>query len=162
MGPDSITRPPIAQMPAASAVSSMYPERRVSFPMTMRTDRAMSRRATKAMARPSRRATSGVIGGSFATPRIPSVPKSLRSCAGSCDGAFRLVTEVHELELYAKVFRANSLDARLQVVAVLAGDANLGLVNRALYLEFLVFDELRDFASRLDGDAFLHLDEQLG
>src|SRR5882762_1596920 len=130
--------------------------------MTMRAGRARSRRATNAIARPSRSATSGVIGGSLATPRIPSVPKSLRSCGRSLFWAFRLVTEVHELELDAEVFGANGLDARLQVVAVLAGDAHLCLVDRALHLEFLVLDELRDRTSRLDLDSFLHLDEHLG
>ena len=35
-GPDSITSTPIEQMPDAIACSSMYPERRVSLPITIR------------------------------------------------------------------------------------------------------------------------------
>src|SRR5690349_23201694 len=102
--------------------------------MTTRTERPGSRRATNAMARPRRSATSGVIGGSLATPRMPSVPKSLRSRDSGGADALRLVTEVHKLQLDAEVFAANGLDARLQVVLVLAGHAYQSFVDRRLHL----------------------------
>jgi hypothetical protein len=75
IGPQSITRPPIEQIPDAMAVSMRYPERRVSFPITIRGAWGRPRPATKVTARPRRNASSGVIGCSLATPRMPSVPK---------------------------------------------------------------------------------------
>src|SRR3954467_13037805 len=122
--------------------------------MTIRTERAGSRRATKAMARPRRSATSGVIGGSLATPRMPSVPKSFRCWGPAGAKDFRLVTEVHELQLDTKIGRTNRLDARLQIVPVFAGNADLGFMDRALNLDLLVLDELDDLARRLDGNPF--------
>src|SRR5882672_4565146 len=100
------------------------------------------------MARPSRNATSNIMGGSLATPRMPSVPKSLRITAALDLG--RLVTEIHELQLDAEVFGAHQLHARLQIVSVLAGDAHLGFVNRGLHLELLILDELDDLAGGFD------------
>src|SRR5882724_5522330 len=155
MGPESITRPPIEQMPEAIAVSSMYPDNRVSLPMTMRTERPGSRRATNAMALPSRSATSGVMGGSLATPRIPSVPNSLRSATETLSVDFRLITEVHELELDPEVVSADDLHASLQVVPVLSGHAHGVFVDAPLHLELLILDQLGDLSGRLDGNAFL-------
>src|SRR5579859_7849134 len=114
--------------------------------MTTRTERPGSRRATNAMARPRRSATSGVIGGSLATPRMPSVPKSFLSIGSALAVGFFLVTEVHELQLDPEVLAPHRLDAGLQVVLVFAGDAHLRILNRALHFEFLILDELRDLA----------------
>ena len=66
---------PMEQSPAVSALSIMYPESRVSLPITMRCLRAESRN-TWAAALPIRSAISEVMGSWFATPRTPSVPKS--------------------------------------------------------------------------------------
>ncbi len=77
-GPQRSTSTPMEQSPEASAVSSMYPESRVSLPMTMRC-RWLPRLIRYATARPSWSIISPVIGQTFATPRIPSVPKSLRA-----------------------------------------------------------------------------------
>jgi hypothetical protein len=86
----------MAQMPDAIAVSNMYPDKRVSLPMTTRTLWFFPRRATNATALPRRKAISGVIGGSFAAPRTPSVPKSLRVLllVGSAGVSFFLVVFV--------------------------------------------------------------------
>src|SRR5687767_6673036 len=78
-GPQSSTSPPMEQMPETRAFSSMYPEIRVSLPMRMRGTCLLPRPATKVTARPRLRASSGVIGCSLATPRMPSVPNSRRS-----------------------------------------------------------------------------------
>src|SRR5712692_7782506 len=62
-------------MPATIADSSSGPERRVSRPITSRarsTPRSAWSVATSS--RPTRKASSGVRGGSLATPRMPSVP----------------------------------------------------------------------------------------
>src|SRR5215469_2990406 len=76
-GPTSQTSTPIEQMPDSSAVSSMYPDSRVSLPMRILRRRLEEFRNTCASARPSFRAVSEVIGSRFATPRTPSVPNSL-------------------------------------------------------------------------------------
>jgi hypothetical protein len=65
-------------MPEAMAVSSMYPESRVSFPIRIRW-RCGERLLTCASARPRRSAHSDVMGSMFAIPRTPSVPKSRRA-----------------------------------------------------------------------------------
>jgi len=83
-GPISSTSTPIEVMPAARACSSMYPESRVSLPITTRC-RWLPLRIRKASARPSCIATSAVIGQTLAVPRTPSVPKSRgRLCASAC------------------------------------------------------------------------------
>ena len=74
-GPINSTSMPMEQSPEVRALSIMYPERRVSLPMTMRWRRDESRN-TWAAARPMRIAISLVMGSWFATPRTPSVPKS--------------------------------------------------------------------------------------
>src|SRR5258708_2387363 len=127
--------------------------------ITTRTERPGSRRATNAMARPRRSATSGVMGGSLATPRMPSVPKSFLSWGSALWFVFFLVTEVHEMQLDPEVIRAHRLNARLQVVFVLAGDAHLRVLDRALHLDFLILDELRDLAGGFDFDALFDFDE---
>src|SRR6516225_387626 len=76
-GPTSQTSTPIEQMPDSNAVSSMYPDRRVSLPMRILRRRPEEFRNTCASARPSFRAVSEVIGSRLATPRTPSVPNSL-------------------------------------------------------------------------------------
>ncbi len=79
IGPHKMTRPPMLQMPAAIACSIMYPERRVSLPMSTRGVCGLPRPATKVIARPSLSASSGVIAPWLARPRMPSVPKYFRS-----------------------------------------------------------------------------------
>src|SRR5215469_437086 len=76
-GPTSQTSTPIEQIPDSMAVSSMYPESRVSLPMRILRRRPEEFRNTCASARPSFRAVSEVIGSRLATPRTPSVPNSL-------------------------------------------------------------------------------------
>jgi len=68
---------PLATKPLVNAVSNMYPEMRVSFPMITRLWLAPDDLSTREMACPVFMAISGVMGYSFAFPRIPSVPKSL-------------------------------------------------------------------------------------
>src|SRR5256885_14061332 len=80
MGPTSKTSTPIEQRPDVSADSIMYPESRVSFPMTIRWRPGLVLN-TCAAARPSFKAISLVIGSTLATPLIPSVPKSRRITA---------------------------------------------------------------------------------
>src|SRR5579875_418145 len=78
-GPTNSTSAPTEQIPEASAVSSIYPERRVSLPTSTRRWRPPLRRKTWAKARPSRSAISDVIGYSLAMPRMPSVPNNRAS-----------------------------------------------------------------------------------
>src|SRR5690606_5573770 len=66
--PSSTTSTPSLASPAASAASSMGPDRRVSRPTAQR-----SPPSTRAAARPRARASSGVSS-ALATPRTPSVP----------------------------------------------------------------------------------------
>src|SRR5690606_14288270 len=66
--PSSTTSTPSLARPAASAASSMGPDRRVSRPTAQR-----SPPSTRAAARPRARASSGVSS-ALATPRTPSVP----------------------------------------------------------------------------------------
>ncbi len=63
-------------MPAATALSSIGPEMRVSRPMKMRLPGLPNFTAT---ARPKATASSGVSGATLAQPRMPSVPKSRES-----------------------------------------------------------------------------------
>src|SRR5436190_20497259 len=97
------------------------------------------------------------MGGSLATPRMPSVPKSLRTGAPPT-GLIRLVTEIHELQLDAEVFGSHCLDARLQVVSVLTADAHLVFVNGALHLELLILDDLVDLPVSFDIDSIFDFD----
>src|SRR6185369_12829492 len=60
---------------------------RVSFPMRMRGTWLLPRPATKVTARPRLRASSGVMGGWLAVPRMPSVPNSRRPFVSSCFAA---------------------------------------------------------------------------
>src|SRR3954465_8609252 len=76
-GPVSQTSAPIATMPDASADSNMYPDSRVSLPIAIRVGRPGWRNRA-AIAMPSRVTVALVIGSRFATPRIPSVPNSMR------------------------------------------------------------------------------------
>src|SRR6478736_4083199 len=85
-GPITRTSTPSEVIPATSAFSSMYPERRVSFPSTIlgRAPSGVLRgficANTYAAARPSFNAVSAVTGSTFATPRTPSVPKIFFAC----------------------------------------------------------------------------------
>ncbi len=87
--PAICTRPPPLVMPATSAASSMGPLRRVSRPITNRGCSPRCWASTAAAARPTCTANSAVSR-SPATPRMPSVPKSLPmvtppgSAAGLC------------------------------------------------------------------------------
>src|ERR1700722_7610271 len=140
IGPQSITRPPIAHTPLAIACSSMYPERRVSLPRTTRGAWLLPRPATNVTARPSCSASSGVIGCSLAIPRMPSVPKSVRvaTVATPLERGFffmgagprgTLVAEVHELELDAHIFLSHGGNGCLEVVLVLSRHAHLSVLN---------------------------------
>src|SRR5687767_11641323 len=75
-GPISITLTPAATKPASSAASNMYPDSRVSLPMSTVPPCGAS---TRAAALASRNAKSTVIGYSPTRPRMPSVPKYLRA-----------------------------------------------------------------------------------
>ena len=82
-GPIKRTSTPMDSTPAAIAFSSMYPDKRVSLPITIRCrprprDTGTRFLKTYAAARPSFRAVSAVTGSTLATPRTPSVPKSFR------------------------------------------------------------------------------------
>src|SRR5580704_15428674 len=156
IGPHSIARPPVAHTPLAMACSSMYPERRVSFPMRTRGTWLFPRPATNETARPSWSATSGVMGCSLATPRIPSVPKSFRAGVVFT----RSVSEVHELEIDPDVVLPQDLDGGLQVVLVLAAHAHLALLDGGLHLELGVLDDLHDCARLLDVDPVLDLHDE--
>src|SRR6185437_7890795 len=74
-GPISITFTPEATKPASRADSNMYPERRVSLPMSTVPPSGTSTRPA-ALARFSAKST--VIGCSPTLPRTPSVPKYFR------------------------------------------------------------------------------------
>src|ERR1044071_9354752 len=76
-GPVSQTSAPIATMPDASADSNMWPDSRVSLPIAIRVWRP-GWRSRAAIAMPSRVTVALVIGSRLATPRIPSVPNSVR------------------------------------------------------------------------------------
>ena len=56
----------------------------MSLPMRMRGTWLLPRPATKVTARPRDSASSGVMGGSLAVPRMPSVPKSRRPFVSFC------------------------------------------------------------------------------
>src|SRR3954454_19142910 len=73
--PPSSTSPPAAVTPADSAASSISPDSRVS--RMIRTCGAWSERSSCVAARP-RASASSAVRTSPATPRMPSVPKSLR------------------------------------------------------------------------------------
>src|SRR5580658_10538417 len=115
----------------------------------------LPRPATNVTARPSCSATSGVIGYSLATPRIPSVPKRCRAAegAGTLRWAVRFmgarrsrgsVTKIDELQLETKVVCAYRLNGCLQVVLVLSGHAHLALLNRRLHLELCFLEQRYD------------------
>src|SRR5215216_1235906 len=73
--PPSIASPPAAEMPAATAASSISPDSRVSRMTSTRGTAASTRRvAARASA-----SDSSAVRNSPATPRTPSVPKSLRA-----------------------------------------------------------------------------------
>src|SRR6187549_368535 len=74
-GPINMTLTPAATNPASSAASNMYPDRRLSLPMSTVPPLGASTRAA-ALAR--RKAKSTVSGNSPTRPRTPSVPKYLR------------------------------------------------------------------------------------
>src|SRR5437763_1647187 len=77
IGPSSTTSMPTLVKPATIADSIMYPDSRVSLPITTRW-RWSPRRKCAPAACPTRSAVSAVIGSILVVPRIPSVPKNLR------------------------------------------------------------------------------------
>src|SRR5690349_7375763 len=180
IGPQRMTRPPIEQMPAASACSSMYPESRVSLPMRMRGTCFLPRPTRNVTARPSCSASSGVIGSTLAVPRMPSVPKRSRTGTEGFTGAatlavaapfvlepfvlevcFMSIAEVDELELDREARLPHELHRGLKIVLVLPRDANLELLDRGLHLQLAVFDALDDVFGVIGLDPFLHFDEHL-
>jgi len=74
--PTMMALTPMEQIPETSAFSSMYPERRVSLPITILGVCPFFLKRW-AVARPMFMAISAVMGCSFATPRTPSVPNNL-------------------------------------------------------------------------------------
>src|ERR1700761_787102 len=72
---------PTAVKPATSALSIMYPDRRVSLPITTRW-RCSPRVKMRPAAMPAFMAISGVSLGLLVRPRMPSVPKYLRVMGG--------------------------------------------------------------------------------
>ena len=77
--PSRTAVPPTEAMPAASASSSIVPERRVSRPIRI-SGRGCVAPTWSAVARPTRSASSAVRR-SLATPRMPSVPNQARATA---------------------------------------------------------------------------------
>src|SRR5688572_6826895 len=75
-GPINMTLTPAATKPASRAASNMYPERRVSLPISTVPPEGAS---TRAAALASRSAKSTVMGLSPTRPRTPSVPTYLRA-----------------------------------------------------------------------------------
>src|SRR5450432_628230 len=102
-GPTSMTSAPAVTIPACSALSSMYPDSRVSLPMTMRPGRDGWRKRC-ATAWPSRSATSAVMGSWFATPRMPSVPNSRLPL--SAMAVSRSLSTIGRTALYTTALRA--------------------------------------------------------
>ena len=79
IGPNKRMSTPAADNPASSALSNIYPDTRVSLPMsTLGLPRA-PRAKTRPAAQPSFITKSGVMGATPTRPRTPSVPKYLRS-----------------------------------------------------------------------------------
>src|SRR3954454_4382011 len=78
--PPSSASPPAAAMPAATAASSISPDSRVS---RITSTRAGSRCCTRVVAARASGSASSALKNSPATPRTPSVPKSLRVAAGA-------------------------------------------------------------------------------
>ena len=77
IGPARTTSMPMAVKPAVMADSIMYPDRRVSLPMTT-VWRCRPRRRRWAVAMLTRREVQAVIGSALAVPRMPSVPNRVR------------------------------------------------------------------------------------
>src|ERR1700733_77662 len=122
----------------------------------------LPRPATNVTARPSCSASSGVIGCSLVTPRIPSVPKSLRSGAVAPSSTCRFfmarrgsVSHVHELQLDPQIERPDGSDGDLQIVPVFARHAHLAVLHRRLHLELCVLDGLHQGTRLVGLDAFL-------
>ena len=76
IGPSKQISTPAADSPASSADSNMYPEIRVSLPIS--TGPSPSLANTLPAAQPNFMMKSGVMGASPTLPRIPSVPKYFR------------------------------------------------------------------------------------
>src|SRR5678815_1074454 len=134
--------------------------------MTMRGGRCFPRRATWVIARPSRRASSGVMGSMLASPRIPSVPKSVRSvtCVQSRRSArsARSIAKIHKLKFEVQVLRSSDeRDRLLQVVALLSRHTHDLFLDRALNLELRILDELDDLPSVVRVDALFDLGDDL-
>src|SRR4051794_36529458 len=73
-----------------------------------------------------------------------------------------LLAEVHELELDVEVLAAEGRDAGLEIVSLLAGHAELLLLDAGLHLELLVLDPLEDRAGVVLIDPLGDLREDLG
>src|SRR5579863_3858662 len=86
-----------------------------------------------------------------AAQRQPTAKLGSRMCAGS-------VAEVVELQRQVELRAAQQLDGRLQVVALLAGDAHLLPLDAGLDLELRILDEACDLLAGLGVDPLLEED----
>ncbi len=77
-------------------------------------------------------------------------------------GPRALFAEVHELQRQIEVASADRLDRALQVVALLARDADLIAHDLRLHLQLGVLHDLDEIASPVRIDALLQLDLLLG
>src|ERR1700682_160614 len=73
-----------------------------------------------------------------------------------------LVPEVVELEWHAELAGAQERDHRLQLVAALAGDAQLLALNGGLRLQLAVLDAVLELARHFRVDALAQRDLLLG
>ena len=82
-----------------------------------------------------------------AARRYPAQPMARRT---GRPGDSSSVAEVDELQIEPEIVGgAQEANRRLQVVAVLAGDAHLLVLNLRLHLELRVFDQLDDLFALL-------------
>src|SRR5262245_43240836 len=90
----------------------------------------------------------------------PSVVRCTFMAGGSipCKSGGLDATVIRELERDAEVFVAQHHDDLLQIVAVLAGHADLVLLNRGLHPDLRILDEPHDLAGLLDRDRLLERD----
>src|ERR1043166_6865094 len=91
----------------------------------------------------------------------PSVKRCTRrrAAAATC---ILLVPEVRELDGDAEVVAAQELHHGLQIVALLAGDAELVPLDRPLHLPLGVLPQLHDVAGLFGGDPLLQVHALLG
>src|SRR5437867_5474224 len=87
----------------------------------------------------------------------PRVTRWTRRRPGAGARIAASLTEVRELESDAEVVSAQELDHGLQIVPLLAGDADLIPLDRHLHLPLGVLHELHDLAALVGRDALLQV-----